>query len=226
MKSQADTRMTVILYYATFIFMGMVLAATGPLLPTLTEKYQVSLSQISLIFPVNSLGYTLSSLFGGHLYDRFKGHQILLAVTLLNVAMICLLPLIPLFWLVLGIFFMLGVAMGGMDVGCNTLLVWKLRGKTGPLMNGLHFFFGIGACLSPLIITGAAVLLGQPLRAFWFMAVAALPALLLLTRLPSPQMPPRTDTRNQTAPRTNTVLILALAFFFFLHVGAQISYGN
>ena len=226
MKSQTNTRFTVLVYYAVFIFMGMVIASTGPLLPALTEKYQVSLSQISLIFPANSLGYILSSFFGGRLYDHFKGHRILLLALLLCVVMIVLIPAIASFWMVLAIYFILGLSTGGMDVGCNTLLVWKLREKAGPFMNGLHFFFGVGSFLVPLLISRAAIILGQPIRSYWFMAFAALPAALLLIRLPGPVMPPPPAMQTQTKTRANSLLILVLTFFFFLHVGAQICFGN
>lgn len=226
MKSPSDTRLTILTYYLTFVFMGMVVAATGPLLPAFAEKYQVSLSQVSLVFPAHSLGYTISSFFGGNLYDRFKGHHLLIAVTLLNVSMISLLPFIPTFWIVLVIFFAVGFAVGGMDLGCNILLVWKLREKSGPYMNGLHFFFGLGALFSPLIITRAADLLGSPVRSYWLLAAASLPALFLLIPRPSPVMPPPPADHQQADRRPHLFLVLALVFFFFLHVGSQVSYGN
>ena len=34
----------------------------------------------------------------------------------------------------------------------NPLLVWVHGDEVGPAMNGLHFFFGVGAFLSPIII--------------------------------------------------------------------------
>ena len=226
MKSQSRMSINILAYYAAFIFLGLTMAATGPLLPALTEKYQVILSQISLIFPANSLGYILSSSFGGRLYDRFNGNRILLFSILLSAIMIALIPAIPIFWLVLFVFFVNGLALGGLDIGCNTLLVWDLRENTGPLMNGLHFCFGVGSFLSPLVISRAATALGQPIRSYWFLALAALPAILLLNRRPGPQIPPPVQPQRPSQANTNSILILALSFFFFLHVGAELAFGN
>ena len=63
-----------------------------------------------------------------------------------------LMPLVSWFWLLLLVVLSLGTAQGTLDVGGNTLLMWGHREKIGPFMNGLHFVFGIGAFLSPIII--------------------------------------------------------------------------
>jgi len=96
----------VITYGICFISLGLGMASLGPLLPYLAENVGVSLAQISFLFTASSLGYLLGSAGGGRLYDRFKGHTLMVVALLLMVLMSILIPLIPVFFLLLiGMFF-------------------------------------------------------------------------------------------------------------------------
>jgi fucose permease len=147
-------------------------------------------------------------------------------VTMLIVmaAMLALAPLISLFWLLFAVFLILGTAQGALDVGGNTLLVWIHRDKVGPFMNGLHFFFGLGAFLSPIIIAQAVLMSGDIIWAYWALALLTLPVFAWLLRLPSP--PIRGSSKNGQDRQVNHRLVALLALFFFLHVGAEASFGG
>ena len=62
-------------YYAGFIVLGLIVAALGPTLPLLAAQTHSSLSQISILFTVNSLGYIGGSLLSGRMYDRYPGQH-------------------------------------------------------------------------------------------------------------------------------------------------------
>jgi len=89
-------------------------------------------------------------------------------------------------WLLAAAWLLLGVAGGAVDVGGNTLMVWVHGRQVGPFMNALHFFFGIGSFLSPIIVALALTLSGGVSLAYWVLAILMLPAVLWLVRLPSP----------------------------------------
>ena len=74
----------------------------------------------------------------------------------------------------------MGVAEGALDVGGNTLLIWVHRHKVGPFMNGLHFFFGAGAFLSPIIIAQTAV---RSLKIFMKSPISLPPYMGVLCRI-------------------------------------------
>jgi len=84
----------VITYGICFISLGLGMASLGPLLPYLAENVGVSLAQISFLFTASSLGYLLGSAGGGRLYDRFKGHTLMVVALLMMVLMSILIPLI------------------------------------------------------------------------------------------------------------------------------------
>jgi FHS family Na+ dependent glucose MFS transporter 1 len=91
-------------------------------------------------------------------------------------------------------------------------------------MNGLHFFFGVGAFLSPLIIAWTVGLSGDIVWAYWILALLLLPVALWLLRTPSPTSPKSTVAASDQP--TNYLLVGLISLFFFLYVGVEISFGG
>jgi FHS family Na+ dependent glucose MFS transporter 1 len=211
-------------YFGAFIILGLATSALGPTLPSLAANTRTSLAQISLLFTAHSLGYLLIALFGGRLYDRLPGHPVVVAGLFVIAAMLALVPLIPELWLLFAIFLVEGVAAGSLDIGGNTLLVWVHRDRVGPFMNALHFFFGVGAVLSPLLIAGLVALSGAITWAYWALALLALPAALWLLPRPSPTAP--TAAEDEPTGGVKLVLVALIALIFFLYVGAELGFGG
>ena len=143
---------------------------------------------------------------------------------LVMATMLALTPVIPVLWLLIVVLLVLGGAEGAIDVGGNTLLVWVHGGKVGPFMNGLHFFWGLGAFLSPIIIARAVLMSGDITWAYWMLAILVLPPIIGLLRLPSPSAH-REKARQASAPINQRLLLLVIAFFF-LCVGAEGTFGG
>lgn len=211
-------------YFLSILMLGLFTAIAGPALPTLAANTGSSLDQISLFFVLGSLGYLLGSFFGGRAYDRIPGHR-LLALTLLIVAVSgFFIPVIgQLRWLLL-VQFILGLAQGANDVGCNTLLLWIHGKDAGPFMNGLHFFFGVGTAIAPLILAGFLSLTGRIEWAFWFCTALCLPLVVWLWRLP--EIPARTAEENIEHSEPAVLPVSLLVAAFALAVGAEIGFGN
>jgi FHS family Na+ dependent glucose MFS transporter 1 len=214
-------------YYAAFVALGMVGASLGPTLPGLAEHTQTGLSEISLLFTARSTGYLVGSFQGGRLYDRVPGHRMMVAVLIVMATMMALAPLASLLWLLAAVLVMVGLAEGALDVGGNTLLVWVHGHNVGPYMNGLHFCFGLGAFLSPIIVAQAVSASGDITWAYWVLSLLILPVILWLLRLPSPAAQATTeDNLVGDRRRTNRALVALIAVFFFLYVGAEVGFGG
>ena len=211
-------------YYAAFIALGLVSASLGPTLPGLANNTGSQLSHISLLFVARSSGYLAGSLLGGRLYDRITGHPVMSGSLLLMAAMMGTAPLLTRLGVLACAIFALGMAEGALDVGGNTLLVWVHQEKVGPFMNGLHFFFGVGAFLSPLIVAWAMPDDGAIARAYWTLALLQLPAALWLLRLPSPSG--HTASGDASSKRSNGRLVALIVLFFFLYTGAEVAFGG
>jgi len=211
-------------YYASFIALGLVSASLGPTLPGLAKNTGSLLSGISILFAARSSGYLAGSLVGGRLYDRIPGHPVMSGGLLVMAAMMSVAPLLSQLGMLAGAIFVLGMAEGALDVGGNTLLVWVHQDKVGPFMNGLHFFFGIGAFLSPLIIAWAMPADGDIGRAYWTLALLQAPAALWLLRFSSPAG--HLVSAQASGDRPNGRLIALIVLFFFLYTGAEVACGG
>jgi fucose permease len=211
-------------YYLVFISLGLTLAALGPTLPGLAEQTRTTLGGISLLFVARSLGFLIGALLVGRLYDRFPGHRLMTVSLVFIAGTMALVPLIPSLWLLTGVMFLLGLFEPGLDVGGNTLIVWVYRDKVGPYMNGLHFFFGIGAFVAPAVVAWALATGEGVAMAYWVLAALILLPAPYIALQPSPTAPERRDNRPEG--RANRPLVLLLAFFFFLYAGAEISFGG
>jgi FHS family Na+ dependent glucose MFS transporter 1 len=211
-------------YYAAYVALGMVAASLGPTLPGLAEHTGSNLGAIGFLFTARSLGYTLGSFYGGRSYDRFAGHWVLSGALLVIAAMLALVPLASLLWLLTLIMLVMGFGEGTLDVGGNTLLIWLFRRDVGPFMNAMHFFFGAGAFLSPILIAQAIQRSGDITWAYWILALLVAPIALWLVRVPSPAAPKTSsqDPNGQVSP----LLVFLVAAFFFLYVAAEASFGG
>ncbi|MBN1671286.1 MAG: MFS transporter [Kiritimatiellae bacterium] len=210
-------------YYLAFVALGLFLACLGPSLLGLQRQTQTGARGISYVFFARAFGYLLGSRAGGRLYDRVPGHPVMSGVLLALAVLLALVPLTPCLWLLFGVLFVSGLAGGALDVGGNTMLVWTHREKIGPVMNALHFFFGAGALLAPLVVAAALSLSGGVAWAFRTLAVLMLPPAFLLSRLSSP--PPLPLAQAETH-RSRRALVTLVACFFFLYVGAEMGFGG
>jgi FHS family Na+ dependent glucose MFS transporter 1 len=211
-------------YYFSYIMLGLAASVIGPTLPGLAEQTRTSLSEVSLLFTLHALGFLCGTLLSGRLYDRIRGHNLLFGSFLSMVIMLVLVPMPSLLWLVAAVLFVMGIGEGFLDVGGNTLLVWLHGGKVGPFMNGLHFFFGLGALLAPIIVAQAIRFTGGFRWAYWLLAIMFFPLIIVFMRLPSPDI--QTHGQEQGYRDRGAIMVVLIALFFFFHVGAELSYGG
>jgi len=212
-------------YYAAFVALGLIGSLLGPTLTALAQNTNVRLDQISILFTGRSLGYLLGSLLGGRLYDRRPGNPLMAGFLGLIFLMVLLSPLVPMLWLLFLAMLLMGLGEGGLDVGGNTMLMWLHREKVGPFMNGLHFAFGVGSFLTPIIVSQMVILSGNITWGYWVVALLLFPMIIWLLRLPSPRNLP--VSAENTANKTNSYLLIGMMVLFFaLYVGSEVSFGG
>lgn len=211
-------------YFLTFISLGLTVSALGPTLPSLAVQTGTSLSGISLLFVARNLGFMAGALLFGRLYDRLPGHRLMVLSLMFISLSMAVVPLVPALWLLTLVICCLGFFQPGLDVGGNTLLVWLYQERVGAFMNGLHFFFGIGAFITPMVVAWAIATSDGVRPAFWVLAFLIFLPALYLVRQPSPTMPSSMSAAN--GGPTNKGLVLLIALFFFLYVGAEVSFGG
>ena len=213
-------------YFAVFVALGLTSASLGPTLLGLAERTGSALGQIGFLFTARSLGYLFGSLLGGRMYDRMAGNLVMGGMLLGVACMLALIPFSTLLWMLTIVLLVIGLCEGMVDVGGNTMLVWIYQEKVGPYMNGMHFFFGVGALLSPLVVVLVAQLGGATTAGagipwtYWTLAILVAPVALSVMRLPSPVAPHAAE--GSATARADNRLVFLLALIFFLVVGAEV----
>ncbi len=219
----SQKRNQTIAYFASFISLGMATASLGPALPHLAEATGSLIGEISILFTMKAGGYLVGSVVGGRLYDRLPGHLVAFSAIMGIGITMALAPVIPLLWLLAGVLFILGMVEGALDVGCNAMLVWIHGREVGPYMNALHFFFGIGTFIAPIILAQSVLLSGGITWGFRVIAVLMLPVAAWMLRAVSPSPP---TTATETDGRTNLKLLLLMVAFLLVYVGAEVGFGG
>lgn len=215
-----------IAYFAAFVALGLVTAAIGPALPTLSQQTGTRLGEIGFLFTSQNFGYMLGSLGIGNILDRSRGNLLLATILLVIAGMLAFIPLAPNLWVLTAILLVLGLANGGLDISANVMLVWVYRNRANPFLNALHFFFGVGAFLAPILVAQTLLISGGIRWAFWLLALYPVPAAIWLMKLPSPASPGSTGKVGDSPQKTRWLLILPITLVFMLYVGAEIGFGG
>ncbi len=213
-----------IAYYLAFIILGLTTAAAGPSLLRLANHTASPLNIISYIFVFSALGYTVGSFLGGRIYDRFSAHKFM-SITLVIMAVTCIfIPISHTLALLLFAMFLNGLAASILDVGCNTLLLWTHGDKAGPYINGLHFFFGVGSLIAPLLFAQVLLATGDIQWLYWLFAIVSVPMALWFWFLQEPRHAGRQEEASNAIFPGWPVLVMAA--LFFLYVGLELGFGN
>ena len=212
-------------YFIAFAALGMAMASLGPTLPGLAQQTRSTVSDISFLFTVRSFGFLLGSLFSGRFYDRLPGHSVMAGTIVVVSAAMATMPLVDQLPLLLTVMLVLGTAEGALGVGGNALLVWVHGRSVAPFMNALHFSYGVGGFIAPLII--ARTLANNAVRMPYFvLAILILPAAILLLRLASPTNTTVEPTDQATDGKSNHWLVFLIALLLCLYIGAEVSWGS
>ena len=216
-------------YYFLFICLGLSSAITGPTLPALAAQTHTGLAGMGLVFLAGAIGYTIGTFVSGRVFDRLHGHPIMGLAEMFVAVMLFLVPFTPWFRVLLVIVVCQGFACGFINTGANILLVWTHGDKVSPFMNGLHFSFGLGAFLSPLLVAQVININSGYRLAYWILsAFTLLVGLRMLTLKGSPQ-PTHVKNQETVRPASGPIpypLLVSAMLFLFFYVGAEITFGG
>ncbi len=226
----ADTsplaRRTTYHYFASFVAIGMSGGLLGPALPHLAEMTGSSMGQIAILFTARALGNMLGSVGSGLLVDRFPGHRVVVGMLALLALGLAMVPFSQALAVLAAVVFLLGLAEVSINAGANTLLLWTHGIRSPPWISALHFCFGLGNMLAPLVLVAMLWVAGPFHGAFWLVALFALALCLPLGRLPSPRPETESDDGHAPPPPADAWRLALFLLLFCLYVGTEITFAG
>ncbi|WP_367924780.1 sugar MFS transporter [uncultured Ruthenibacterium sp.] len=139
------------LIYASFVSLGLPDAVLGAAWPVMGKELAVPDGYAGLLSMTVAGGTVVSSLLADRLLSRFGTGRVTAASVALTAAALlgyCFAP--GFFWLVV-LAVPLGLGAGAVDAGLNNFVALHYGARH---MNWLHCFWGLGAMLGPLVLTG------------------------------------------------------------------------
>ncbi|GKZ25514.1 hypothetical protein AbraIFM66951_001055 [Aspergillus brasiliensis] len=164
-KRQEEPRSNVIKILAvfwTFLIMGAGDAAYGPLIPYLESYYNISHATVSLLFLSPICGYTLAALLNSEVHIQVGRRGIAFISATCHLLTFSIVSLHPQFPIVVVSFVLSGFGNGLADSGWNAWI--SSLPRSNELLGMLHGLYGLGAVLSPLIVSGLVTRANVP----WF----------------------------------------------------------
>ncbi|MGD8403047.1 MAG: MFS transporter [Anaerolineales bacterium] len=206
-------------YFSAFFILGTTIASLGPTLPYLASNTGASVANLGLLFTLRSGGYLVGSIIGGRLYDHLPGHRLLGIAILIGGVSLALIPQISSFAVIIAIMLLIGLAEATLDVGSNTQLVWVHGARSGPYLNGMFLFAGIGGTLSPLLLSSIGGTWGYRL-----LALASLPVTLWAFFTPSP--PRQAHEKDRPASTLSPFLFALFCLLTFIFIGGEVGFSG
>ena len=212
-------------YIASFGVLGLATTLIGPALSLLRDQVGVSVRAISAVFAAQALGYLIGAVLSGRGYDRAGGSRLLgggLLAVAFAAAIVPIAGSLPMLSLA---FIVLGLGVGALDVGANTLIVWQHGERAGPYLNALHLAFGLGALSVPVLVNRSLAWGGDARIACW--TIAALAATTALATLLGDAPRPRAAVDDSLSPGGHDPRSLALlAGFFVFAISLELGFSG
>jgi fucose permease len=119
-----------------------------------------------------------------------------------------------------------GFTVAFLDLGPNTMITWVFGADVGPYLSGLHFSFGVGAFVGPMIAGWALARNGHCAWAWWIVAALLLPLAAAFAFAPSPAREEPHDAPAQAEKSIDKGLAAIFVGLFFLYGGIEAGFGS
>lgn len=195
------------------------MASLGPTLLYIATNTGTLLTSLGLLFTLRSGGYLLGSLLSGRLYDHLPGHRLLGTAIFVGGLSLAFIPQISSFAIIIAVMLVIGLAESTLDVGSNTQMVWVHGARSGPYLNSMFLFAGIGGMLSPLLLSSISTTGG-----YRIMALLSLPVAIWTFFTPSP--PGQAAEEHPQGSTLSPILSIAFCLLTFIFIGGEVGFSG
>lgn len=211
---------------------GLILLLVGAVLPQMMDSLGIEESAAGIMLAFGSLGFTMGPMIAGAMADRSSVKKSLVLGLIIEIVLLCLFGFVPAFlFAILAIFFMkFGAAFVETSVNIIPTMIEKRRNGSargvGSLMNLVHFFFSIGALVSPLLAGLVLKVTGSWRPVFWLGSALTLVFVFAVLRVSFPSSASGSVRLARSRIRLREILDRSLVFgalTILLYVGAEVA---
>ncbi len=211
--------------FLSMILMGATVSMTGALLPSIVADLGLSDGQAGLLVASPAVGYVVTALLAGALGDAWGFRRVWIIGVALGWLALLAVAFSPGYGWMLPAMVALGLVSGAFDGAINPLIAGLYGERSGGILNSVHLFFGMGATITPFLISlGLRYGLGWRwhfgLLSFYVLLIGVV---ILRTRFPAPPPQPEESEPLSTGQILRRRLVLVAVLVMFLYVGAESS---
>jgi fucose permease len=231
MSCPISPRTLTVLAFLAFISLGLPDTIMGVAWPSIRHSFGRPISDLGPILAFGAAGYLLSSFLGGEIVRRAGVGRLLMGSTLLVAIALAGIAIAPAWLALLPFAFVSGLGAGAIDAGINTFAAARFSPR---VVNWLHACWGIGASISPLIMT-AVVAGGRSWRIGYAIVACGMAVMFLLfVRTRDVWRIDSASTGADAAPEPTATIGQALRrpivqeqmLFYFLYGGVEAGAGS
>jgi FHS family glucose/mannose:H+ symporter-like MFS transporter len=204
---------------ATFLLIGMVVSAYGPLLQILAHRFEVSLPIAGGVLSAHFAGALVGVIGSMRAMERLPNRHMVVAALGFVAVGCALVALAPVWPVMLAAVFVLGIGFGALDIGLNQIVAHSGGARRTAVLNTLNGAFGIGAVLGPILVA----LFGEHHFVLLYAGGAFLAVGLMWEGL---RIPGRLPVAPKSAARRPTPLVVVFVVAFALYVGTEAGVGG
>lgn len=216
--------------YIGFISVGLTANIIGPLLPGIRSNIDINYSQGGLLLSGQFVGMLITSLIGGYLIDRTGKRPFMLAGSAMLITGLFGCMIAESYGLLYALNLITGFGYGIYEVGINALCADSSEENKGSNMNFVHFFYGVGAIIAPILSWICTEYLGSWRYCFGFALIppAAVVILLLRNKIEEHRVIYGMDKQkeNKASSPIRSIFLWTAGIAMFFYVGVEVSTGG
>ncbi len=225
----ATPRTTLAVCIASLFVLGLLNGALGPLLPQLSRRVGAPVEALGAMFTALFLGALALQLAGGWLNERVGLRAMVVAGTALLAVAVLGLTLSPTLPTLLACALLAGAGQGMLDASTNVLVPAVYGDRSVSAVNLLHFAFGAGAVLSPVMTSLADAAWGSPMPILWVATALGVANALATSRWAMDPRVARAHDQPGAVARPALYarpVLWGLSLVLFLGVGVEMGVGG
>lgn len=212
-------------FFYLILLLGVSVAMMGPSLRILADQSDTNLADISTIVLMMPVGFIVGIYICRYFLNSNYIKQVIFLSLLIFGILLASVTYSSIFLLLVILFFVIAMTQGVFEVASNVFMVDINKKNPAPYLNAMHFCFGVGAIISPILIGYNIQYLNSITYSYIFFAILALPAMIVLLFMQLKPVIDEVDEVKKTSNPNYLMILIGIHVFFFLYIFLEAGYS-